>query len=142
MEARIVGLRGVGKTTLLEALSGGNGASGITAVRVVDPRIRELSEIFAPRKTTYAEFSTRDTDWPRAEGRRADMDRYLDALVEELSLYSQRPALAGRDPSFVYFGGGTPSLLQPIATDPDRIRHVEQSVGSNERHLTGSIAIT
>ena len=39
------------------------------------------------------------------------IDEYLDALIEESELYRQAPALAGRDLSFVYFGGGTPSLL-------------------------------
>jgi oxygen-independent coproporphyrinogen-3 oxidase len=45
------------------------------------------------------------------DDRSGDMDRYLDALVDELALYAKRPALSGRAPSFVYFGGGTPSLL-------------------------------
>lgn len=36
---------------------------------------------------------------------------YVDALLAELTLYRQTPALAERELSFVYFGGGTPSLL-------------------------------
>ena len=36
---------------------------------------------------------------------------YLDVLVREWELYSQRPAIAGRPLRFVYFGGGTPSFL-------------------------------
>lgn len=43
------------------------------------------------------------------------MNAYLDALLRELSLYARRPALAGRKLSFVYFGGGTPSLLSTTA---------------------------
>ena len=39
------------------------------------------------------------------------VDEYLTALVEEMTLYSQQPAVAGRVPSFIYFGGGTPSFL-------------------------------
>ncbi len=39
------------------------------------------------------------------------IDDYLDALIRELGHYAQSPALAGRRPEFVYFGGGTPSLL-------------------------------
>lgn len=37
--------------------------------------------------------------------------RYVDALVRELELYRARPALAERKLDFVYFGGGTPSML-------------------------------
>jgi oxygen-independent coproporphyrinogen III oxidase len=37
--------------------------------------------------------------------------RYLDALEDELTLYRDRAILGGRKPSFVYFGGGTPSYL-------------------------------
>jgi oxygen-independent coproporphyrinogen-3 oxidase len=39
------------------------------------------------------------------------IDRYLDALTTELEIYSRMPALKGRSVDFVYFGGGTPSLL-------------------------------
>jgi oxygen-independent coproporphyrinogen-3 oxidase len=38
---------------------------------------------------------------------------YLDALLKELSVYAAKPAVAGRKPRFVYFGGGTPSYLSP-----------------------------
>ncbi|HXG61388.1 MAG TPA: iron-containing alcohol dehydrogenase [Planctomycetota bacterium] len=40
-----------------------------------------------------------------------EIQRYLDGLVRELSLLRDRPAVAGRRPDFVYFGGGTPSYL-------------------------------
>ncbi|HZY85633.1 MAG TPA: coproporphyrinogen-III oxidase family protein [Gemmataceae bacterium] len=40
-----------------------------------------------------------------------DVDTYLDALVREVTLYSQQPAVAGRPLKYVYFGGGTPSYL-------------------------------
>jgi len=39
------------------------------------------------------------------------IDRYLDALATELEICSRMPALQGRRVDFVYFGGGTPSLL-------------------------------
>lgn len=41
------------------------------------------------------------------------MRAYVDRLIEELTMYGATPALAGRKPLFVYFGGGTPSLLPP-----------------------------
>ncbi len=39
------------------------------------------------------------------------MAEYSNRVVEELGLYAERPALMSRPLSFVYFGGGTPSLL-------------------------------
>jgi oxygen-independent coproporphyrinogen-3 oxidase len=45
-------------------------------------------------------------------GQRAGViGRYLETVIEELSLYAQRVAVRGRPISFVYFGGGTPSML-------------------------------
>jgi oxygen-independent coproporphyrinogen III oxidase len=39
------------------------------------------------------------------------IERYLAKVAEELALYSKRRAVAGRPLAFVYFGGGTPSML-------------------------------
>src|SRR4051812_31825383 len=36
---------------------------------------------------------------------------YLDALLRELSLYAGQAFVGGRQPDFIYFGGGTPSYL-------------------------------
>ncbi len=36
---------------------------------------------------------------------------YIDAVLTELSLYAAKPFVGGRKPSFIYFGGGTPSYL-------------------------------
>jgi oxygen-independent coproporphyrinogen-3 oxidase len=41
----------------------------------------------------------------------AAIQRYLEALITELELYKGRAFLGGRKPSFIYFGGGTPSFL-------------------------------
>jgi oxygen-independent coproporphyrinogen-3 oxidase len=40
-----------------------------------------------------------------------DVETYLDALVQEVSLYSRVPLIGGRPLTYVYFGGGTPSYL-------------------------------
>ncbi len=40
-----------------------------------------------------------------------DVRRYIDGVLGELELFAQSPYLSGRKPSFVYFGGGTPSYL-------------------------------
>ena len=45
-------------------------------------------------------------------GKDADeIDHYLDAVVRELALYSGKRFIGGRRPSFIYFGGGTPSYI-------------------------------
>jgi oxygen-independent coproporphyrinogen III oxidase len=41
----------------------------------------------------------------------AEVEGYLDAAVQELSLYSTKPVIGGRKPKFIYFGGGTPSYI-------------------------------
>ena len=41
----------------------------------------------------------------------SEIQRYLDAGVRELERYAQAPFVNGRKPTFVYFGGGTPSYL-------------------------------
>ena len=41
----------------------------------------------------------------------SEIEAYLDAAIRELELFSQRRFLDGRKPSFVYFGGGTPSYI-------------------------------
>ncbi len=41
----------------------------------------------------------------------SEVELYLDALIKENEIYSQTPALQGRQLRFAYFGGGTPSYL-------------------------------
>ena len=43
-----------------------------------------------------------------------DKDAYVAAVLAEADLYRQQPSLAGRQVEFVYFGGGTPSLLTDL----------------------------
>ncbi len=81
MEARAIGLKGCGKTTLVAALAEGRGEGHIATVHVGDPRVRTLSEIFQPKKTTFAEFKVQEVAWPEASARKGEMERYLDALA-------------------------------------------------------------
>lgn len=41
----------------------------------------------------------------------AAINGYLDAAIQELTLYASKPFVGGRKPNFIYFGGGTPSYL-------------------------------
>ena len=81
MEARIIGLKGCGKSTLVTALAEGRGEGHMASVHVGDARIRALSEVFQPKKTTYAEFRVQEVAWPEASARKGEMERYLDALA-------------------------------------------------------------
>jgi len=81
MEARIIGLKGCGKTTLVAALAEGRGEGHIATVHVGDPRVRTLSEIFQPKKTTFAEFKVQEAAWPEASARKGEMERYLDSVA-------------------------------------------------------------
>lgn len=54
----------------------------------------------------------------------AEVQRYVDALCNEISLVSQLPVMGERPFRFVYFGGGTPSFLSPkqLTKLADRLR--------------------
>lgn len=80
MEARIIGLKGCGKSTLMAALAEGHSEGPLATIKMGDNRIRALAEVFKPRKTTFAEFRVREVLWPEASGRKGEMERYLDAL--------------------------------------------------------------
>ncbi|MFW5952455.1 MAG: DUF933 domain-containing protein [Gemmatimonadota bacterium] len=63
MKVGLVGFAGSGKTTVFNAMTaldvpvGYGGEVRLGTVRVPDPRIDELSRIFSPRRTTYAEVT-------------------------------------------------------------------------------------
>ncbi len=41
----------------------------------------------------------------------SDVDAYINGLASEAAIYAKSPAASGRELTFVYFGGGTPSFL-------------------------------
>jgi hypothetical protein len=68
MKLGIIGYARSGKTTLFNAITGANAAVGaygsreanVAVIKVPDERVDRLTEIFAPKKTTYAEFQFMD----------------------------------------------------------------------------------
>jgi oxygen-independent coproporphyrinogen-3 oxidase len=55
----------------------------------------------------------------------AAIKNYIETALKEMSLYASRPFIGGRKPSFVYFGGGTPSYLSV-----DQLRHLTDGMKS------------
>ena len=75
MKVGLIGPRGAGKTTIFNMLTGLNAQVGgfagkedvhLGVIKVPDVRIDRLSQIFKPKKTTYAEI--RFTDFPPTQG--------------------------------------------------------------------------
>jgi hypothetical protein len=75
MKVGLIGHRGAGKTTIFNMLTGLKAQVGgfggkeeihLGVIKVPDARIDKLSQIFKPKKTTYAEI--RFTDFPPSEG--------------------------------------------------------------------------
>jgi GTP-binding protein YchF len=75
MKIGLIGHRGAGKTTIFNMLTGLQAQVGgfggkeevhLGVIRVPDARIDKLSQIFKPKKTTYAEI--RFTDFPASQG--------------------------------------------------------------------------
>ena len=102
MRVGIVGFRGVGKTTVFNALTGmhaqvggfgGAGRANLGVIKVPDPRVDALAEIHHPKKKTYAEIAF--VDVPGQGEARAALDaatlahmRDVDALVQVVASFS------------------------------------------------------
>src|SRR2546422_9550375 len=95
MKVGLTGFAGAGKTTVFTALTGlearpaGGAAVTLGVIKVPDPRVDKLAEVYAPRKQTYAEGTFVDFPPARTTERRAVLDapavaqpRDADALVE------------------------------------------------------------
>ncbi|MBI2531077.1 MAG: redox-regulated ATPase YchF [Deltaproteobacteria bacterium] len=89
MKVGLIGHRGAGKTTIFNMLTGLQARVGgfggreevhLGVIKVPDGRVDRLSEIFKPKKTTYAEI--RFTDFPPRQG--DDNLKSNDALVTQM----------------------------------------------------------
>jgi len=118
MQVTIVGLPGSGKTTVFNALTGGHAETGgfsgrraapnVSVVKVPDARVDQLSALFKPKKTTYADVTYVDVAIPAGAAREGTVNpdvlaqiRNADALVHVVRAFDDptnpTPADAWRD---------------------------------------------
>ncbi|MCC6525900.1 MAG: redox-regulated ATPase YchF, partial [Polyangiaceae bacterium] len=86
MHVGIAGYRGAGKTTVFNCLTGSSAATGLggggrdvnrSVIKVPDERIDKLSDLFRPKKTTYADMAFVDMPGPTDAG--AEPKDHIDA---------------------------------------------------------------
>lgn len=113
MQVTIVGLPGSGKTTVFNALTGGHAETGgfsggraapnVSVVKVPDERVDRLAELFAPKKTTYADVTYVDVAIPAGAAREGTVNpdvlaqvRNADALLHVVRAFDDpaNPSLA------------------------------------------------
>jgi GTP-binding protein YchF len=99
MRVGLVGVPGSGKSSVFSALTGQavgtgyaskGGKSNIGVVKVPDPRVDALAELYEPKKTTYAEMTFTDLPGGSAKGiDRAALNamREVDALCQVLRAF-------------------------------------------------------
>jgi len=92
MKIGLVGFAGSGKTTVFNTMTGLDvpvgygGELRIGTVRVPDQRIDQLSSIFSPKKTTYAEMSFCDVPGEHGGGRTGLSPKGLQQIREQEAL--------------------------------------------------------
>lgn len=92
MKIGLVGFAGSGKTTVFNAMTGLDVPTGfggevrLGTVRVPDPRIDALSEVFSPKKTTYAEMNFCDIPGEHGAEHRGLSSKSLQQIREQDAL--------------------------------------------------------
>ena len=115
MQVTIVGLPGAGKTTVFNALTGGNAETGafsggraapnVAVVKVPDERLDRLSALYAPKKTTPADVTYVDVAIPAGAAREGTIApdvlaqiRNADALLHVARAFDGAGAERAADP--------------------------------------------
>jgi hypothetical protein len=146
----IAGFPGSGKTTIFNALTGlhadvGLGASSgvkpnLGAIKVPDPRVDALAEIFTPKKVTYAEMTFVDFPDPPTTGGRLDervitQMREVDALAHVVRAFDD-PAQLAADPVRDLESFKTELVVADLTVVERRLERVKREKGKErEREL-------
>ena len=147
MKVGIVGFPGAGKTTVFNALTGLHATVGayqeagkvnLGTIKVPDARIDRLSEIFRPRKTTYAE--TVFVDLPgSADASASALDRGTlvqmrdaDALVQVIRGFPHPFAGSPAEPLRDYENFKSELILADLAVVEKRLERVRKEQGKGQ----------
>lgn len=140
----ILGLPGSGKTTLFDILVQGAGTSTgagpareqVGVVRVPDPRIDRLSELFRPKKTTYAQIQFVDSaaaGHGGSGGKSADLFasvRVCDAIAAVVRDFDNptAPAAQGVDPKRDLSSLDTELIVNDLAVIESRVEKIDKEL--------------
>lgn len=149
MKVGLVGFAGSGKTTIFNTLTGltaevgGYGArekANIGVIKVPDPRIDKLAEIFKPKKQTYAEISFVDVAGPQGEdGERVQTGldpklvqhmREADALVHVVRAFDNPMLSQAADPTRDIRGFDDELMLTDLVQIENRILRLKKEKDS------------
>jgi ribosome-binding ATPase len=155
MKVGLVGFAGSGKTTIFNTLTGlsaevgGYGAkekANIGVIKVPDPRVERLAEIFNPKKKTFAEISFVDVAGPQTEdGLRSESGldpklvqhmREADALVHVVRAFANPMLLQAADPARDIRAFDDELILTDMVQIENRINRLKKEKDSTrEREL-------
>jgi GTP-binding protein YchF len=155
MKVGLVGFAGSGKTTIFNTLTGlsaevgGYGAkekANVGVIKVPDPRVEKLAELYNPKKKTFAEISFVDVAGPPTEdGSRSESGldpklvqhmREVEALVHVVRAFDNPMLLQAADPARDIRAFDDEMILTDLVQIENRINRLKKEKDSTrEREL-------